>query len=245
MTVQIDTNELTPDYRDMAVRLLKRQLLAESATAELFGDAIRLGPTWRDRVRQAEFTEEEADHVRICAEVLEALGADVDEILAQRGNAGEFFGAKKTGFDSWIDVIAFNLIGDRAGTAQIRAYHRNSLDAWGGQIDKILRDESRHQSYGADQSIELCQDPELRRQMQATVDRILPPTVKRAFGRLDGEENEYCLRVGLKNMTTEEVQMRYFDSLAPIMERAGLRFPDFTAQGVVLAPSVKQKFGLN
>ena len=244
MPLTID-QDLTPAYRDMAIRLLKRQLLAESATAELFGGAIRLGPTWKDRVRQAQFTEEEADHVRICAEVLEALGADVNKILEERGNAGLFFGTRPTGFDSWTEVVAFNLIGDRAGTAQIRAYHRNSLAAWGGQIDKILRDEAQHQSYGAEQTVLICKDPAVRAEMQQIINDILPPTVKRAFGRLDGEENQYCIKEGLKNMTTDEVQFRYFESLAPIMAQSGLTFPSFEAQGVELTPEVKKRFGLH
>src|SRR5574340_775814 len=103
---------LDPAYKDMAIRLLTRQILAESATSELFGLAIRLGPTWRDQIQQAQFTHEEADHVRICAEVLEALGADVDEILKRRGNAADFFGVAPSGFQSWVEVAAFNLIGD-------------------------------------------------------------------------------------------------------------------------------------
>lgn len=238
-------DSMPADYRHMAIRLLKRQFLAESATAELFGSSIRLGPTWRDRTQQAEFTEEEADHVRICAELLESLGADVDEILAQRGNAGEFFGVPATGFRSWVEVVAFNLIGDRAGTAQIQAYHKNSLGPWGEQVAKILRDEARHQRYGADQSILVCKNPEHRREMQTIIDAILPATVKRAFGRRLGEENRYCLEVGLKSMSTDEVQMRYFDSLAPIMKEAGLTFPSFEKQGVELAPEVKRKFDLN
>lgn len=239
--------DMTPEYRDMAVRLMIRQLFAESATCELFGRAIGLAPTWRDEVQQARFAKEEAEHVAYIADVLEALDVDVDALLERRGAATSFFGLGAGGLDSWTAVIAFNLYGDRAGSHQIRAYLDNSLPAWGAKMRLVLADEAHHQGYGDREAVRVCQDSGTRAEMQAIIDASMPITVKRAFGRLESDENRYCLEVGLKvkGLDTAQVQYNYFKSLQPVMEKAGLRWPAFAAHGVELAPRVAAAFGLN
>lgn len=240
-------DNMTAEYRDMAVRLMTRQLFAESATCELFGRAIGLAPTWRDEVQQARFAKEEAEHVSYVAQVLEALDVDVDSLLARRGAATAFFGLGEGGLDSWTAVIAFNLYGDRAGSHQIRAYVDNSLPAWGTKMRQVLADEAHHQGYGDREAVRVCRDPETRAEMQAIIGASMPITVKRAFGRLESEENRYCLEVGLKvkGLDTAQVQHNYFKSLEPVMGKAGLRWPAFAANGVELAPSVARDFGLH
>lgn len=239
--------DMTPEFRDMAMRLMTRQLYAESATCELFGRAIELAPTWQDAVQQARFAKEEAEHVEYVAEVLEELGADVDALLAKRGPAATFFGLDEDGLRSWTGVIAFNLFGDRAGSHQIRAYLDNSLPAWGQKQRQVLTDEAQHQGYGDREAVRVCQDPDTRAEMQALIDASMPITVKRAFGRLESDENKYCLEVGLKvkGLDTAQVQYNYFKSVQPVMDEAGLRFPDFAANGVDLAAPVQEAFSLH
>ena len=238
---------MTPEYRDMAVRLMTRQVLAESATCELFGRAIELAPGWRDAVRQARFAKEEAEHVEYVADVLVAFGVDVDAIIEKRGDAAAFFGLGADGLKSWSGVIAFNLYGDRAGSHQIRAYLDNSLPAWGEAMRQVLADEAHHQGYGDREAVRVCRDAGQRAEMQAIIDASMPVTVKRAFGRLESDENSYCLEVGLKvkGLDTAQVQYNYFKSLQPVMAEAGLDFPAFAANGVELAPRVAEDFGLN
>ena len=238
---------MTPEYRDMAVRLMTRQVFAESATCELFGRAIGLAPSWRDAVRQARFAKEEAEHVEYVADVLDALGTDVDGLLERRGGAAAFFGLDAGGLKSWTAVIAFNLYGDRAGSHQIRAYLDNSFPAWGKAMRQVLADEAHHQSYGDREAVRVCQDAGARAEIQAIIDASMPITVKRAFGRLESDENSYCLEVGLKvkGLDTAQVQYNYFESLRPVMAEAGLRFPAFAANGVELAPRVRQDFRLD
>ena len=54
--------EVSGDYRDMLVRLMTRQLWAETATAEVFGQSISSAPTWNEKFQAAEFAFEEAQH---------------------------------------------------------------------------------------------------------------------------------------------------------------------------------------
>jgi 1,2-phenylacetyl-CoA epoxidase catalytic subunit len=237
---------MDPAYRDMAIRLLTRQMWTEHATMDIFGRAIKLAPSWSDQVRTSRFTKEEGTHTTICAKVLEDLGVDVDESLAKRGDSDAFFGIQPGGMTSWIQVTAFNMIGDRAGSRQITAYENNSLPAWGTQMTKLLAEEAGHQAYGDKMAVQLCSEsPEQRAQMQGFVDKFLPVDVKVSFGRLDARTNEYCLEVGLKTKDAAQLQYEYFESLIPVFEAAKLKFPEFEAQGCALAPRVKKEFGLH
>jgi 1,2-phenylacetyl-CoA epoxidase catalytic subunit len=236
---------MTPEYKAMAIRLLTRQLWTEHATMDIFGRAICLAPSWKDEVRTARFAKEEGTHTKICADVLEALGVDVDESLRKRGPSDAFFSIKQGGMDSWIEVTAFNMIGDRAGSRQITAYENNSLKAWSDKLTKLLAEEAGHQAYGDEMAVKLCNESEEgRRRMQGFVDIFLPRDVKVSFGRLDAHANDYCMEVGLKTKDAAQLQWEYFDSLIPVFKRAGLRFPKFEEAGCELAPRVKKDFGL-
>jgi len=236
---------LDSKYREMAVRLLTRQMWTEHATMEIFGRAIQLAPSWTDQIRTSRFTKEEGTHTSICAEVMEDLGVDVNESLRKRGDSDAFFGIQKGGMTSWIQVTAFNMIGDRAGSRQITAYEDNSLPAWGRRLGKLLQEEKGHQDYGDKMAVQLCNEsPEQRTTMQGFVNKFLPVDVKVSFGRLDAAANDYCLEVGLKTKDAAQLQYEYFESLAPVLDAAGLTWPEFESQGCALAPRVKSKFGL-
>ena len=59
--------------------------------------------------------------------------------------------------------------------------------------------------------------------------RVLPNCVKRAFGRLAGPENEFCLATGLKRNPTEAIVNRYLSEMRGHMEGTGLVFPPLSA----------------
>jgi 1,2-phenylacetyl-CoA epoxidase catalytic subunit len=237
---------MTPKYKEMAIRLLTRQLWTEHATMDIFGRAIGLAPTWKDEIRTSRFTKEEGTHTRICADVLEALGVDVDESLRIRGESDAYFDIKTGGMTSWVEVTAFNMIGDRAGSRQITAYENNSLPAWGSKLTGLLEEEAGHQAYGDAMAVKLCNESEENRlQMQGFVDVFLPRDVKVSFGRLDARANEYCLEVGLKTKDAAQLQWEYFESLFRVFEEAKLKFPNFESAGCELAPKVKKDFGLH
>ena len=237
--------DMTPKYKEMAIRLLTRQLWTEHATMDIFGRAIRLAPSWTDQVRTSRFTKEEGTHTRICADVLTALGADVDELLEKRGDSDLFFGIQEGGMTSWVQVTAFNMIGDRAGSRQITAYEHNSLPAWGDKLSQLLAEEAGHQAYGDNMAVKLCNESkEQHAEMQSFVDTFMPVDVRRSFGRLDARANEYCLEVGLKKKDAAQLQYEYFESLMHVFEAAKLKFPNFEEAGCELAPRVKKEFKL-
>lgn len=80
--------EATGDYRDLLVRLMSRQLYAETATAEVFGKAISAAPDWREKYLAAGFAAEEARHSQGLYDLLVDLGEDPEAIIAARPDAG-------------------------------------------------------------------------------------------------------------------------------------------------------------
>lgn len=214
------------DYREMLVRLMTRQLYAETATAEVFGRAIGAAPNWSEKKLAAEFAEEEARHSQGLYDLLTDLGEDPEAIIAGRPDAGNFWGID---LDNWVDIAVFNFTVDRAGSQQIMEYRQSSYQPWADSQEEVLADEEDHYDNGVENLKEFAKDPQKLAEFQATFNRVLPNCVKRAFGRLGGADNEYCLAHGLKRNTTEDIVNRYLVEMRGHMEGTGLVFPPLSA----------------
>ena len=230
----------TGDYRDLLVRLMSRQLFAETATAEVFGKAISAAPDWREKYLAAEFAAEEARHSQGLYDLLVDLGEDPEAIIASRPDAGAFWDVD---LDNWLDIAVFNFTVDRAGSHQIMEYRESSYVPWADSQEVVLADEEDHYDNGVENLKRFAEDPEKLAEFQAVFDRVLPNCVKRAFGRLAGPENAFCLRTGLKRNRTEDIVNRYLREMRGHMEGTGLTFPPlaaFEAIGCDLADSSKE-----
>lgn len=218
--------QATGEYRDMLVRLMTRQLYAETATAEVFGKAISAAPNWREKELAAEFAAEEARHSRGLYNLLTDLGEDPEAIIAGRPDAGRFWGVD---LDKWVDIAVFNFTVDRAGSQQIMEYRRSSYVPWADSQEEVLADEEDHYDNGVENLKQFAKNPEQLAEFQKTFDRVLPNCVKRAFGRLAGPDNEFCLAAGLKRNGTEAIVNRYLEEMRGHMEGTGLTFPPLSA----------------
>jgi 1,2-phenylacetyl-CoA epoxidase catalytic subunit len=227
------------EFKTMLVRLMTRQLYAETATAEVFGKAVSAAPTWRDKYLAAQFTAEEARHSQGLCDLLVELGEDPDAIIAGRPDAGAFCGID---VDDWLNIAAFNFTVDRAGSHQIMEYRDSSYVPWAESQEIVLADEEEHYDNGVENLKEIASDPGRLRAFQEIFDRLLPVTVKRAFGRLAGPENEFCLTTGLKRNDTESIVNRYLTEMRGHMKGTGLVFPPLSAFddiGCVIAVSAR------
>lgn len=218
--------DATGRYREMLVRLMTRQIYAETATAEVFGKAISVAPNWREKELAAEFAAEEARHSRGLYDLLTELGEDPEEIIAGRPDAGEFWGID---LGNWIDIAVFNFTVDRAGSQQIMEYRQSSYVPWGDSQEEVLADEEDHYDNGVENLKQFAKDPKQLAEFQSIFDRVLPNCVKRAFGRLAGPDNDFCLETGLKRNDTETVVNRYLSEMRGHMEGTGLKFPPMSA----------------
>ena len=214
------------EYRDMLLRLMTRQFYAETATAEVFGRSIGCAPTLREKFLAAEFAREEADHSeRLCA-LFRQLGVDPEEVHRARPPAAQFWSLD---LDNWIHIAVFNFTVDRAGSHQIMEYRDSSYRPWAEEMKSVLEDEEGHYGNGVENLREFARDKKIFAEFQRTYFNMLPVTVKRAFGRPSGPDNDYCVKVGLKRHTTEQVLNRYLTEMLGYMRECGLKFPPLAA----------------
>jgi 1,2-phenylacetyl-CoA epoxidase catalytic subunit len=218
--------EASGEYRDLLVRLMTRQIYAETATAEVFGRAISVAPNWHEKALAAEFAAEEARHSQGLYDLLKDLGEDPEAIIAGRPDAGKFWGIN---LDNWLDVAVFNFTVDRAGSQQIMEYRKSSYVPWADSQEEVLADEEDHYDNGVENLKEFAKNPATLREFQGVFDRVLPNCVKRAFGRLAGPDNDFCLASGLKRHTTEAIVNRYLTEMRGHMQGTGLVFPPLAA----------------
>jgi len=232
--------EATGEYKDMLLRLMTRQFYAETATAEVFGRSIGCAPTLREKLMAAEFAEEEAEHSGRMCRLFENLGVDPDKVFATRPPAAKFWDLD---LDNWIHIAVFNFTVDRAGSHQIMEYRNSSYRPWAEQMDAVLEDEEGHYGNGVENLREFARDPKQFAEFQSVYNKMLPVTVKRAFGRPTGADNEYCVKVGLKGHTTEQVLNRYLEEMLGYMKECKLRFPplsEFEKIGAEIMPSTRE-----
>ncbi len=231
--------EATGEYRDMLLRLMTRQFYAETATAEVFGRAIGCAPTLDEKLLAAEFASEEAEHSRrLCGLFLE-LGEDPEHIHAARPPAAQFW---RLDPDNWIHIAVFNFTVDRAGSHQIMEYRESSYRPWAEQMVSVLEDEEGHYGNGVQNLRSFARKPKAFAEFQRVYSTMLPVTVKRAFGRPLGDDNDFCVRTGLKRHTTEQVVNRYLGEMLEYMRECGLRFPalsEFEKAGAELMPGTR------
>lgn len=228
------------EYREMLIRLMTRQIYAETATAEVFGRAISAAPNWQEKELAAEFAAEEARHSRGLYDLLTDLGEDPEKIIAGRPDASEFWGLD---LDNWLEIAVFNFTVDRAGSHQIMEYRQSSYGPWADSQEEVLEDEEDHYDNGVENLKQFAKDPKKLAEFQKVFDRVMPNCVKRAFGRLEGPDNEFCLKHGLKRNTTEAIVNRYLKEMHGHMQGTGLMFPPMSAFEAInceLADSTKK-----
>ncbi len=218
--------EAKGEYRDMLIRLMTRQFYAETATAEVFGRSIGCAPTLREKLMAAEFTQEEAEHSGRLCKLFEGLGVDPEQVFRSRPPAAQFWSLD---LDNWIHIAVFNFTVDRAGSHQIMEYRDSSYLPWAQQMGSVLEDEEGHYGNGVDNLREFARDKKMFAEFQQVYFGMLPVTVKRAFGRPTGEDNDYCVEVGLKRHTTEQVVNRYLTEMLGFMRECKLKFPPLAA----------------
>jgi 1,2-phenylacetyl-CoA epoxidase catalytic subunit len=125
-------------------------------------------------------------------------------------------------------------------------YRQSSYIPWADSQEVVLADEEDHYDNGVENLKEFSKDSENLARFQEVFERVLPITVKRAFGRRSGADNEFCLKSGLKRNETESIVNRYLTEMRGHMEQPGLKFPPLSAFEAIkcdLADSTKEILG--
>ncbi len=240
-TMVVRTRDDIPDeaYRKMVLTLMDKQAGREVATAEVFGQCVLHAPTVEDKIRITRFQGEELKHFQLIARLMRDLGVDMEAYVRDRQKAGARFTGDEADIQirDWIDATLFNFMIDRAATFQLTEYTRGSYLPLADANRVILKEEEGHKSFGEACLEEMSRDPETRAEIQRRFKKWFVASL-RIFGRAGTPGNAYCLRVGLKTRDSGDVAAAYLDSIRPVMDTCGLRFPQRDELPVELPPQI-------
>ena len=141
---------------------------------------------------------------------LQFIRADISQRLHDDPTAASFWSLY---LDGWLHIAVFNFTVDGAGSQQIIEYRESSYLLWAEKMVVVLEDEEEHYENGVENRREFSVVPEQLAKFQRVYNNMLPITLKRAFGRPDGPDHEFCLRTGLKRHSTEDVINRYLTEM--------------------------------
>ena len=167
-----------PAYKEMLVRLMTRQIYAETATAEVFGRAISAAPNWQEKELAAEFAAKRPVTAGACMTCLTDLAKTLKQLSQAVPMPRKFWGLD---LDNWLDIAVFNFTVDRAGSHQIMEYRESSYLPWGASQEEVLEDEEDHYDNGVENLKQFAKDPAQLAAFQEVYDR-------------DAECAEACLR---------------------------------------------------
>ena len=127
-----------------------------------------------------------------------------------------------------VDLGGTKVEAARIKKGELQQSERKLVRARGSQ-EEVLEDEEDHYDNGVENLKQFAKDPAKLAEFQEVFDRVMPNCVKRAFGRLEGPDNDFCLEHGLKRHKTEEIVNRYLEEMRGHMEGTGLMFPPMSA----------------
>ena len=219
--------EMSPEYRQMIVQLMRSQAYRELAAAHMFGYALRYVPdrwlrfmVWHIR--------EEAEHYEAVAKMYKDFtGEEVEPEVRKR-----LEGKPVPMAESWIELAMAQFLYDRGGFWQLKEYEDCSFLPYRKVIHKIIKEEKGHQALGERIVVELTRQGGFDGEKQKVFDKWLRQGLL-SFGRPATDGAKYAIEVGLKKRDPAAVMQDFLDDIKPAVKACGLAFPKMEAIGIV------------
>lgn len=229
---------LDGEWKLIVAQLLETQGCGELATAQVFGASLRFAPSLDDKVLLADQAREKLEHFEALAALYEDMGAG-DLLSAVEPRAADVPVPA-----SWLEVVVFQFLFDRAGKFQIQECRSSSCAPYAEVVRRILADEEFHGAAGEAILRDLCQadhpDPALRPLAQTHLERWLRASLL-SFGGSDSPNDRRAVELGLKARPAADVLREYLRDLQPALEACALRFPSRERLGLDLPDDVPIK----
>lgn len=236
-------SEMSEDYYNQLINLLRQQADSELAGGIGYVPWIAKAPNIEEKLIVANIVKDEMRHAKACYKLLEGLGINVDEIIAQHDYAmrvatdGSELGTQRVSddkrvnmfyytIDTWTDFIMFNFCMDRAAGHQLWDVEHSSYGPWRRAIAQIAKEEVVHIHHGDTWVRKLALDPSTKAEVQAALDRWYPRTMN-IFGRPGTKRNVTYRQYGLKQRDNDEVRAAFKAEVVAMCDEVGLRLPDW------------------
>ncbi|MBX5489565.1 MAG: phenylacetate-CoA oxygenase subunit PaaI [Chloroflexi bacterium] len=232
---KLETEEqMTPEYRQTALKLVYALASTEFASVEQHQPWINQGPTAEDRFVQAQICADEAhqgmeDYRLLCqfGPEGEALARD----LLQRRRGQHLLEAFNLPFDSWVDLCMFCCTMDLVAWYHLKALENSSFAPLARAMTAMVPEERFHASFGANRVRRLLEDPDYAAACGATradVEAALRKWYPRAldtFGSSQSRFSAAAVEFGIRRWGNEELRQMYLADINPLLESMGLTPP--------------------
>ncbi len=213
-------SQMTPEYRQMIVKLMESQAYRELAAAHMFGYGLRFVPdrwlkfmVWHIR--------EESEHYEAVATMYRTFtGGEVEPVVRER-----LAGKPVPMAESWMELAMAQFLFDRGGYWQLKEYEECSFLPYRGVVQKIVKEEAGHQKLGETIVVESCRTGAYDDVKQALFEKWLRIGLL-SFGRPGTPGNRYAIEHGIKRRDSGACMKDFVDDIRPAVKAAGLVFPD-------------------
>jgi 1,2-phenylacetyl-CoA epoxidase catalytic subunit len=188
------------------------------------------GPALEAAVGASAITQDELGHARS----LYAMLKDFPDVPAGIGAENDleardiYYCPRPLGetWPSWLDVIAANVLLDRATNIAVAAGRASTFGPLRGRTAKILQEEKFHRIFGDSWLAKLAgNDNEHRARLQASLDHFGQIAVA-WFGPDDDKDAALLKESGILNKSLREMRAQWLDELIPLLGKNELALPN-------------------
>lgn len=185
-------------------------------------------PALEASVGCASMTQDELGHARSLFAMLRDLpGAPADlnpetDMTREKHYNPRFLDAP---WPSWADVIAANVLLDRALNVVFESARRSQYGPLGGRVAKILQEERFHHVFGESWLARLASGGEAARdRLQAALNRVAP-VASAWFGPPDDATLAALGGAGILSTNSPQLRETWLSRVRPLLDRCGLSLP--------------------
>lgn len=221
-----DDPDMPQEFRDMLIHLLLNEHLENNGNAEyrkvlanIANAGLRFAPHSRAMEIEAEIVRQEVAHGKICAEILEGLGANPNQDVPIKQYAFHI------PLEDWIDLAWFHALIDRVGLYVGVEWVGSPYQPLADVSPQLEADEIFHSKSGFLHLREICSTPEGKAAAQERLKKWWPAALD-MFGRSDSKNSPLYVRWGIKTHENEMLRQKYIAEAVPEITRLGLEVPD-------------------
>lgn len=221
-----DDPSMPQEFRDMLVHLLLNEHLENNGNTEyrkilanIANAGLRFAPHSRAMEIEAEIVRQEVAHGRICAEILEGLGADPNKDVPIKQYAFHM------PLEDWIDLAWFHALIDRVGLYVGVEWVGSPYEPLAEASPQLEADEIFHTKSGFLHLREICTTPEGKAAAQERLHKWWPAALD-MFGKSTSTNSSIYVKWGIKQHSNEELRRKYIAEAVPEIERLGQVVPD-------------------
>ena len=184
-------------------------------------------PALEAAVGAAAMTQDELGHARSLFAMLRDLPGAPAELNSETDlDRTEFFNPTflDTPWDSWMDVVAVNVLLDQALMFVFEAARGSQFGPLGQRAGKVLQEEEFHRVFGESWLMRLAKSNAAEK-LQASIDRAWPVALA-WFGPDEDVATGALVKAGILKLSPLELRERWSSRVNALLQKAGLRVPD-------------------